>query len=56
MKRKLVSLVLAGALCLGLASPALATGERVPISGRCRVEAKSAFLHRLSHTAFDAIK
>lgn len=35
---------------------ALATGERVPISGRCRVEAKSAFLHRLSHTAFDAIK
>ena len=29
------------------------TGERVPISGRSRMEAKSAFLHRLSHTVFD---
>lgn len=32
---------------------ALTTGERVPISGRSRMEAKSAFLHRLSHTVFD---
>ena len=32
---------------------ALTTGERVPISGRYRVAAKSAFLRRLSHTVFD---